>query len=224
MHATNRGVTTAAAPDSVETGARAWQAARSMREIQFAPALDVTTPPPQPPEWLLAIMRFLAKLFEPLGKWLGQGWSVIEIVLLALAACAVLWLAWTLLWPLWRDRRRKAAPAPDWAPERGAALALLEDADRLAAEGRYDEAARLLLERSVHQIASARPQWLTPSSTAREISAIREMPLPAKRAFGDIAAAVERSLYALRSLAADDWTRARTAYAEFALADLKAAP
>jgi len=223
VHATNRRVTTAAAPDSVETGARAWQAARSMSDIQFAPVPDVTTPPPQPPEWLLVIMRFLAKLFAPLGKWLGQGWGTIEIGLLALTACAVLWLAWTLLWPLWRDRR-KAAPAQDWAPERGAALALLEDADRLAAEGRFDEAARLLLTRSVHQIARARPQWLTPSSTAREISAIREMPLPAKQAFGEIAHLVERSLYALRSLAAEDWTRARAAYAEFALADLKVAP
>lgn len=195
-----------------------------MGDIQFAPVPDVTTPVPQPPEWLLAMMRFLAKLFAPLGKWLGQGWGAIEIVLLALTACAVLWLAWTLLWPLWRDRRRQAATAPGWAPEREAALALLEDADRLAAEGRFDEAARLLLTRSVHQIASARPQWLTPSSTAREIGAIRDMPAPAKQAFGEIANAVERSLYALRSLAAEDWTKARAAYAEFALADLKVTP
>ncbi len=194
-----------------------------MRDIQFAPVPDVTTPEPQPPEWLLAIMRFLAKLFEPLGKWLGQGWGAVEVVLIVLTACAALWLAWTLLWPLWRDRRRAAAAAPDWAPERGAALALLEDADRLAAEGRFDEAARLLLTRSIHQIASARPQWLTPSSTAREIGLIPAMPAPAKRAFAEIAQVVERSLYALQRLAADDWTRARAAYAEFALADLKAA-
>jgi hypothetical protein len=205
----------------VETGARAWKAARGMSDIQFAPVPDVPAPEAQPPEWLLAVIRFLAKLFEPLGKWLGQGWGAVEIVLIALTACAVLWLAWTLLWPLWRDRRRKAATVSDWAPERAAALALLEDADRLAAEGRFDEAARLLLTRSVHQIASARPQWLTPSSTAREISAIREMPTPAKQAFGEIAQVVERSLYALRSLAAEDWTKARAAYAEFALADLK---
>ena len=195
-----------------------------MGDIQFAPVPDVTTPVPQPPEWLLAMIRFLAKLFAPLGKWLGQGWGAIEVLLIALTACAALWLAWTLLWPLWRDRRRNSEAAPSWAPEREAALALLEDADRLAAVGRFDEAARLLLTRSVHQIASARPQWLTPSSTAREIGMIRDMPVPAKQAFGEIAKAVERSLYALRSLAAEDWTKARAAYAEFALADLKVAP
>ncbi len=197
-----------------------------MGDIQFAPVPDIVVPPPQVPEWLLAMMRFLSKLFEPLGKWLvwilGESWNGTQILLIVLAAFAVLWLAWTLLWPLWRDRRKKSEAGPSWAPAREAALALLEDADRLAAQGRYDEAARLLLERSVRQIATARPGWLTPSSTAREIGAIRELPGPARQAFGEIARAVERSLYALRSLAAEDWARARAAYAEFALADLKA--
>ena len=194
-----------------------------MGEIQFAPVPDIVVPPPQPPEWLLAVLKFLANLFEPLGRllvWiLGESWSGVQILLIVLTACAVLWLAWTLLWPLWRDRRRKSETEPNWAPAREAALALLEDADRLAAQGRYGEAARLLLERSVRQIATARPEWLTPSSTAREIGAIRDMPGPARLAFGEISRVVERSLYALRSLAAEDWASAREAYAEFALTE-----
>ena len=198
-----------------------------MGDIQFAPVPDIVAPPPQLPEWLLAVIRFLSKLFEPLGKWLvwilGESWNGTQILLIVLAACAVLWLAWALLWPLWRDRRRKSDAGLSWIPARETALALLEDADKLAAQGRYNEAVRLLLERSVHQIATARPGWLTPSSTAREIGAIRDMPGPTRQAFGEIARAVEHSLYALRSLAAEDWARARAAYAEFALADLKTA-
>src|SRR5690606_442515 len=98
------------------------------------------------------------------------------------------------------------------------ALALLEDADRLAAEGRYDEAAHLLLRRSVGQIAAARPGLLDPSNTAREIAALPALPDTARRAFAIIAGRVEASLFALRALSADDWRAARAAYADFALA------
>jgi hypothetical protein len=83
---------------------------------------------------------------------------VFETVLLVLIGAGALWIAWSLLWPLWRDRRpREAAAETEWTPDRAAAIALLEEADRLAAEGRYGEAAHLLLQRSVHHIAAARP-------------------------------------------------------------------
>ncbi|WP_408589635.1 hypothetical protein, partial [Novosphingobium sp.] len=175
-------------------------------------------PPNPPPEWLLKTLEFIGKLLKPLGQLLGRGWSVIELLLLAGAVIGIAWIAWTLLWPLWRDRaQRLRIPAPEWAPTREAALALLEDADRLAAEGRFGEAAHLLLQRSVHQIASARPDWLSPSSTAREIATLRALPAAARTAFAVIAREVERSLFALQGLSAEDWTRARDAYADFAL-------
>lgn len=216
-------VAVAPGPGSAEAGERAWQTARAMRDIQFAPVPPHKIPPPDAPEWLKAIFRFLAKLFEPLGRLLGQGWSVVEMILAALAVIGVLWIAGTLVWRWWQARTPKVAAAAD-APiiDRTAALALLEDADALAAEGRFGEAVRLLLQRSVHHIASTRPDWLTPSSTAREIGAIPGLSASAKQAFGVITREVERSLYALRALAADDWQRARAAYAAFALADLAA--
>ncbi len=102
-------------------------------------------------------------------------------------------------------------------PDRDEALALLEDADRLAAAGRFDEATHLLLRRSVSQIAGARPDWVHPASTAREIAAISALPDAARRAFALIAGRVERSLFALRALDAADWQAARAAYADFAL-------
>jgi hypothetical protein len=44
------------------------------------------------------------------------------------------------------------------------------------------------------------------------------LPEAARRAFATIAGHVERSLFALRSLSADDWHAARSAYADLALA------
>ncbi|MBX9884470.1 MAG: hypothetical protein K2X68_05820 [Novosphingobium sp.] len=191
-----------------------------MREIQYAPVPPYKVPRSEPPEWLVAIMRFLARLLEPLGKVLGAGWSSFEIVLAALAAVGALWILWTLF-QRWRLTRALAAPAAD-APviDRAAALALLEDADALAAQGRFEEAVHLLLRRSVQHIAAARPDWLSPSSTAREISLIPGLPAAARAAFTLIAREVERSLYALRALAAEDWQRAREAYAAFALQNI----
>ena len=69
----------------------------------------------------------------------------------------------------------------------------------------------------------ARPDLLEPSSTAREIAALQALPNAARGAFASIAELVERSLFALRRLSADDWQAARAAYAEFALAAPQAA-
>jgi hypothetical protein len=193
-----------------------------MREIQYAPVPPYNVPKSEPPEWLVALLRTLAELFAPLGRWLGAGWGGVESTLLVLAVLGVLWIGWTLF-QRWKLARAAAPPTrPRPVIDRAAALALLEDADALAAKGLYDEAVHLLLRRSVHHIAIARPDWLSPSSTAREIALIPGLPAAARQAFALIAREVERSLYALRALAAEDWRRAREAYAAFALQDLAA--
>lgn len=199
----------------------AWRTVRDSADIQFAPVPP--DPPRVTPEWLQALGRFLEWLFSPLGRLLGQGWSVIEMVMLVAAGLGTLWIAWMLLWPLWRDRKVTARVAePEWTPPREEALALLEDADRLAAQGLFGEAAHLLLQRSIGQIARVRPDWLTPSSTAREIGMIRALPAEARTAFGTISALVERARYALSPLGAEDWSTAREAYSRFALQHLGA--
>lgn len=199
-----------------------WQAMRDAGDIQYAPLPPLK--PPETPRWLEWLGEQLRALFEPLGKALGLSWPVIEKVLLALIVVLVLVLLWRLLRPLverWRQRRPDAAA--EWVPDRAAAVALLEDADRLAAEGRYGEAAHLLLQRSVHHIAQSRPDWLHPASTAREIAVLPLLPERARRAFAEIATRVERSLFGLRDLDAADWQAARGAYADFALQRFDAA-
>lgn len=201
---------------------RDWEAMRAVSDIQYAP-LPPMPPPPKTPDWLAKLGEWLRDLFEPLGKAIGMSWPVLEKVLWALLLLGAVFLLWRLVvQPLLEIRRRpKPQAEPEWAPVRAEAVALLADADRLAAEGRFGEAARLLLQRSVHHIAEAQPSWLQPATTAREIASLTYLPARAREAFGVIAMRVERSLFALRDLNAADWQAARAAYADFALQDIR---
>lgn len=201
-----------------------WEALRADGDVQFAP---VTIPeiPPRQPGWfekaLVDLFSFLGDLLAPLGRALGGNWWWLQWVLLG----AVVLLAVVLLVRLIVPGFGRKGPITDgaeeeWRPDEAASLALLEDADRLAAEGRFDEATHLLLQRSVGQIAAVRPDWVEPSSTARELAVLPALPEAARTAFGVIAARVERSLFALSALDRADWEAARGAYAQFALARL----
>ncbi|MFO6446178.1 hypothetical protein ACLBKU_03450 [Erythrobacter sp. NE805] len=200
-----------------------WEALRADGNLQFAP-VPIPEIPPREPSWfermLNKLAAFLADVLGPVGQALGASWWWLQWVLLAAVVALALVLLVRMLGPGF-GRSRKAAEAAaedEWRPDAATSLALLEDADRLAAEGRYDEATHLLLQRSVGHIAEARPDWTRPSSTARELAALPALPEAARAAFRVIAERVERSLFALRSLDRADWEAARAAYAEFALA------
>ena len=202
--------------------ASAWRAIRADGSIQFTPTEFKPDPPPQTPAWLEAFGRFLRYLFEPIGQLIGVSWPIMSYILIALAVIAAGLLIWRMAEPLLEGRRRKAAAEAEaeWAPEHAAAMALLEDADRLASEGRYDEAAHLLLSRSVSQIAASKPDWVHPASTSREIALHPDLPDRARTTFTLIARQVERSRFALVPLGLSDWQAARIAYADFALVQI----
>lgn len=238
----SRGTPQIEGSSAAQDALRDWEAVRASSDIQFSPL--VPAKPPEAPQWLQHLQKWLADLFAPLGKWLtevfgpigrflrslfeplarllGISWPVFEKILIGLAVLGVLVLVWRTAAPLIAARRNRAEGESEtgWAPTHAAAAALLEDADRLAAEGRFGEAVHLLLQRSVGHIAEAQPDWLQPASTAREIAGLQQLPQAARQAFAVIAARVERSLFALRDLDADDWHAARSAYADFALARL----
>lgn len=199
--------------------ADAWRDLRADDAIQFDEVVLPQNEPAPPPDWLLNTLEWLGEVMAPIGRFLVAIWPVLQWMLIALAVGLVLLVLWRLFGPDGSGvRLRRHRVVEEWVPDQQAALALLEDADRLAAEGRYDEAAHLLLQRSVGQIAEARPDLVLPASTAREIATAPALPAPARNAFAIIAERVERSLFALRRLTADDWQVARKAYADFALA------
>ena len=197
--------------------ADAWAQIRADPQIQYTP---VTIPEAEPPpRWLEALLEWLGDVFGPLAATIVGNWHIIWPLLAAVGALIAALALLRIFAPVWRRGKRSAADEePDWMPDAAAATALIGDADRLAQEGRYEEATRLLLTRSVAQIAQARPGLVEPSSTAREIVALPFLPPAAAHAFGAIAGLVERSLFALGRLSLDDWRTARAAYADFALA------
>lgn len=195
---------------------------RADPSIQYAPIELSPQAPPEPPGWLRALFEWLGDVLAPLGQSFGLSWPVFRWVLLGIGVALALLLLWRLVSPTLAWRPRAASEEQPWTPDRTDAVALLEEADRLAAQGHYGEATHLLLRRSVEQIAAARADWVEPSSTARELAALPALPQAARDAFGVIAERVERNLFALRSLGADDWRAAREAYADFALQRLPA--
>ena len=215
---------------SASDAASAWRQVHADPAIQYAP-VDLKIAPPEIPDWLLMVGRALRAVFEPVARALGMSWPVLQWVLIALAVLGAGYVLWQFAEPLrsrWQAAQTTAnKPAAGsetgWRPAPAEALALLDDADRLASDGRFDEAARMLLTRSVQQIAAARPDWVGRASTAREIAGIGALPDAPRRAFAVIAGRVERSLFALKSLDAADWQAARGAYTEFAVERLSAA-
>lgn len=141
-------------------------------------------------------------------------------------ALAIL-LYWIFAW--FRDRRsggeasgrreRKAKETAAWRPEEEQAVQLLDEADVLANEGRYDEAVHLLLHRSIGEIGAHRPDLVRPALTSRDIARHPLLPPGPASAFARIAALVERSFFARRPLGPDDWQACRVAYREFAFAE-----
>jgi hypothetical protein len=194
----------------------AYDQVRGGSDIQYAPSF--AKPPDPPPEWWADVLKWLEQVLGPVAKALVFAWPVLSKVLLVALAVGVLTLLWVIVAPYVADwRERRAGAAPDWTPDQAVARRLLEEADALAAQGRYDEAAHLLLYRSIEDIAARRPELLRPSTTAREIGAFEALSARARSAFGVIAGHVEASFFARRPLDRSAWDSSREAYRAFAL-------
>ncbi|WP_288016394.1 hypothetical protein [Blastomonas sp.] len=194
----------------------AYDQVRGDSDIQFSASF--AKPPEPPPEWWGDVTRWLAEVLEPVVRLLAAAWPVLSKLLLVALVIGVAALLWVILAPYISDRReRRAAAVPDWVPDQAVARRLLEEADALAAQGRFDEAAHLLLYRSIEDIAAKRPELLRPSTTAREIGAFEALSARASSAFGIIAGHVEASFFARRPLDRSAWDSSREAYRAFAL-------
>lgn len=167
--------------------------------------------PPKPPSWLEPLLRFFT--------WSAPAFPYIFWTAVVLAVLAIVYLVVSNLAGFeWLRRRRKVEniEAEDWRPEEGVARALLAEAETLAAQGRYAEAARLLLQRSVEDIARRLPLFMKPSLTARDIAGADALPAKARPAFSAIAHVVEVSAFGAQAVTAAAWDECRAAYVRFA--------
>ena len=201
-----------AGPDAEQALTAAHKALLSRRDIQFDFPAYSPPPPPRPPGWLEPLLRLLDFL-SPAANWIFVGGLAVAAGLL------LFFLVRELLYSRLPGRKAsKAAPEePDWRPSEAAARTLLEDADRLAAEGRFDEAVHLLLFRSIEDIAQRKPGLVRPALTSRDLARAEALPATARSAFAAIVAAVERSLFGGRAVDAAGFAQCRRAYEDFAL-------
>jgi hypothetical protein len=178
-------------------------------DIQFT--LPVMAPP-EPPGWLQWLLRAL----KPLLQFLAESgpvvkilfWGAVAILLLLALRALYNWLA-----PLVRRWLGRGEAAPDtWQPEAAPARALLAEADALAGQGAFAEAAHLLLLRSVEQLEARFPGRLRPSLTSRDIARAPMLPPAMAAAFAQIAAVVETGLFGQRPVSAEAWQQCRRAY------------
>jgi len=186
--------------------------------LQFAFAQPPKMSTFQPPDWLKAIGRWVGAAAQFLAPytvwifWIGVGLAVLAVLYLVARDTLGARL------PFRRRPSPRVKPA-DWRPETLKAKALLADADRLAGQGRFDEAAHLLLFRSIDDIDERRPRLVRPALTARDIARLDQVPPPARNAFARIAAIVERSLFGGEALDASAFADCRAAYEAFAFGE-----
>jgi hypothetical protein len=188
--------------------AAAHQALLKTRGIQFDFA---GFQQPKPPPWLEPLIEFL-KLIGPVLTYVFWGGLI-------LAAAFVLYFLIREFAPDSWFRKKTEVAVTDWRPEPEMARALLEDADRLAAGGRFEEAIHLLLFRSIDDLASRRPGTVKPALTSRDIAGLEVLPANARAAFARLAQAVERTFFGGRPAGAEDFGTARADYEAFAFAE-----
>lgn len=191
----------------------AWHALIKDRSIQFdfpsSPALG------QPPGWLVNLIKFIG---DHLVAFRTGGW-----VLLGGLVLAALYIIVRLIVRRGWTRREKNADrtvANAWQPSPERARLLLADADALAAQNRFDEAAHLLLLVAVQEIGERRPGLVRPALTAREIAALPALSDKAREVFGAIARIVERCIFGGRSLGAGDYASIRAQFEQFTIPDV----
>jgi hypothetical protein len=170
---------------------------------------------PPPPSWL-----------APLVKALQAMGPVVRVLVWALVIGAAIGAVVLIVRATLRYRRRYQ-PYRVGGPSLGAdpaslqptgrqAQALLEEADRLAAQERFEEAAHVLLFRTIADVETRRPRAIRPALTSRDIATLDQIPARARAALSQIVERVEHGFFGGRPVGAAEFAACRGAYLTFA--------
>ena len=141
---------------------------------------------------------------------IGAGAELTRIVFIVLAAAVVvLVLVW--LMQAWFQRAAKERRGAEGEPEAGGDEAGpvreldVEDATRLAAEGRYGEAIHALLLAAIQHFAARAHMQVQPSRTSRELARLLPLTGESRAKFNELVIAVERTLFGGEPAVAEDF-------------------
>jgi hypothetical protein len=205
---TGAGVAEASGRTAEQKLALAHQALVRDRGIQFDFGV---LPQEKPPGWVKTLEEIL-KAIGPYLQYVFWGGLIV-------GAALILWFILREIVPERWFRRRTRVAATDWRPAREAAEALLQDAEGLAEQGRFEEAIHLLLFRSIDDLAGRRPGAVKPALTSRDIAGLEVLPPAARAAFARLAQAVERTFFGGLAAGPEAFDQAREDYRAFAFAE-----
>ena len=173
------------------------------------------------PEWLRVLGQILDAIFSFLGP-------ILQVLLIGAGVVLLLYILFSIGRAFYERRHRMAElmrrrPQPketlddvDMRPDEAFARNLLEEADRLAALGKFGEAVRTLLHSSIEDMRERVRQRIGIAMTAREIGRIGSMPDTSRSALQRIIHKVEISVFGHSEVLEADYKDARADYSTFA--------
>jgi len=178
--------------------------------------LELAEPIPRKPA--SAFEKWLGRVLEAIFKVLAP---LLEIIFYLGVGALILGAIYLIGRAVYETRFAKPAPKtsetpeiPLYQPAQAQARILLDEVDRLAAEGRYGEAVHTLLFRSIQDIDRNRPNVVRRSLTSREIGSLSVLTVEARTAFSTIAGVSELAHFGGVSVNKAGFETARQAYAE----------
>lgn len=207
--ATEIGATPVHSIQDIET---AYRSVKRDENYQFELADPIPRKPPSPlMQWLGKVLGAIFSILAPILEmafYLGVGGLVLGAIYLIGRA-------------IYETRFAKPAKPetaepeiPLYQPATAQARVLLDEVDRLAAEGRYGEAVHTLLFRSIQDIDRNRPNVVRRSLTAREIGSLSVLTTDARTAFSTIAGVSELAHFGGVAVNKAGFETARSAYAD----------
>lgn len=192
---------------------KAFRSVKRDDKYQFELAEPIPRKPPS--KFSQAIGRFFAAIFRVLlpllriAFYLGMGALIIGAAYLIGRAVYETRFAKPAT-----KTKSEDVEIPLYQPAEAQAQILLDEVDRLAAEGRYGEAVHTLLFRSIQDIDRNRPNVVRRSLTAREIGSLSVLTQNARTAFSTIAGVSELAHFGGVSVNEAGFRTARNAYAD----------